>query len=1044
MFLARVAGVVLATTLLLSAPAHAAYRLVDLGPVGDFSPNAIGEDATVVGSTQNNALPPMVWRDGTFFPLPGGGGRCAAYDINADGIIGGSCSGLSIYGARPALWTLPRGGVISGPQLLPGLDDEGSGEVTSVASDGSAAGYIMQRPVPKDGTSNPHERAVLWSPKGAAIRALDGPAFADSEYAFVTGHNSTGLVVGSQRGALPRRWTVNGAGVTRDATDPFSQTVGSFTPHPVNDAGIIAGTRRSDGTGLIRLNDDAHTLVSTANFIPVSINQRGETVGSRGTQAAIRKLDGTVVELASLLPTPPAMTLERASDLNERGDVIGTGRVGGIVHGFVLLNEQRKLLDVSLDAGDIGDNDIFNLSLTLRHTGEAGTPEIRSLDLGGGTGVTQNDAVFGAGNAPLLIGLFGPQPAYPTTLAPLVTTQHTLAYAVDAPGTTLLKVTATGTDAAGDPQQDTAGVKVEATYKTPTRQDLDGLVVGGLVTLMDQAVTRRDELAAKLSAAVRRRLKGSLRTPTPFERQLAAQLGLPPDALSWLPNRTTAVGSGSRRQPSQSEVAWSLVQATGSEMKKVGGEAVDRTLITPFVFWRDYLFEPGQGDRARVNLEIAGLLKDGYEGTTGVFAEDAKFYSSPAQMQAAWTALPQMTAEASAGLKQLDIATSNAVVQWDDLMRTDPIRGAAQFGKLLGRIEGEVAVGWMENFTGGKINEGLKTFAAARKAAGVKSDVSEVVGTTARLTGKGAAPVEKAKTLGNLSQAQVSRFQQIVKTINAKFGVDVELQARPINEFAAKVKGGIGKIEAVPTKNLTPDDVLLGAPQEYLGQTAYYRPKLPANFKKLTKDVQERLTLRVAEKGKELDQFLGKVPDPTGKAAKVRGALEKGGKEFTLGKNGKVVMELEQTAHASGAILIRYKKLVVNGKPVFTGAARAIVSDVDMNAVIDRVTRKALPAGIRGQVELSVMREFAKASEEGVFPFGYHGWTHSGFDVGATDFRYILKYLLMYLSDEDAARIAAKYAKLYGTTPQEFLDGYTKGKFLVKITAAGAELGLGG
>lgn len=79
----------------------------------------------------------------------------------------------------------------------------------------------------------------------------------------------------------------------------------------------------------------------------------------------------------------------------------------------------------------------------------------------------------------------------------------------------------------------------------------------------------------------------------------------------------------------------------------------------------------------------------------------------------------------------------------------------------------------------------------------------------------------------------------------------------------------------------------------------------------------------------------------------------------------------------------------------------------------------------------------------GVFPFGFHGFTHSGFDVAAKDFRYILKYQLMYMSDEQAAKLAAKFARIYGTTPQESLEGYIKGKLLVKITASGSTLGPG-
>jgi hypothetical protein len=1048
--LARVLLIAMAMTLALAPAAQAAYRLVDLGLRHDFSPFAIGEDATVVGVITNNAAPQLVWHDGHFLPLPGPG-RCQAFDINANGRIGGTCEGFSIYGSVPVSWELVAGGQILGPTRLRGLDDEGSGAVTAVAGDGSMGGTIYERPVPLSGSSNPQVRAVRWTRDGT-IHRLDGPAFTDNEYAEVTGLNADGIVTGSLRGGGKpgRRWIdQEGKPLVRADDAPITTAAygAGVASHPINDAGQIAGQiLGTPASGVIRQVDGTRT--DLGNFLPRAINGSGVTVGVRAGRAALRRVDGTVIDVADLLHTPPAMQLTSAQDVNERGDVTGVGLVGTVEHAYVLLNETVNRLKVGLDAGTVGDNDIFELHLSVAHTGAAGTPDITGLAFPVGNGIVQTDSFFGAANAPLLTSILGPVPGFPGSLTPGQSSDHVVAYAVQSPGSTLLETRVNGHDALGDEHWGAAGVKVEATYKTPSRQDLDGLVAGGLITLMDQAVTRREQLAAQLSDVVHKKLvkshvAKSLTVPTPFERGLAQRFNLPDNALAWLPNRTKATGSGDARKPSSTDVAMAFVQSTGSEMLKVGGEAVDRTVLTPFAFWRDYLFEPSEGDRARVNMELAGLAKDGLEGTKGVLGTAASFYTSPDQMQAAWTEMPRIEAEASQQLKALDIKLSNAILDWDDLMTKDPVKGAGQFGKLLGRIEGEVAVGWIENLTGGKVTQGLKAFAKARRAAGVESEVSEAVGTSQRLAGAGATPVAKAPTLGNLNQQQLSRFQQIVKTINDRFGIDIEIQARPINEFAAKVKGGIGKVEAVPTKNLTPDDVLLGAPQEYLGQTAYYRPKLPKDFAKLTKDVQERLKLRVAEKAKELDQFLGKKPDPTGKAEKVRKALEKGGEEFTLGKNGKVLMELEQTTHKSGAILIRYKKLAVNGKAVFTGKPRPIVSDVDFNAVIDRVTQKALPAGIRGQVELNVMREFAKAAEDGVFPFGYHGWTHSGFDVTATDFRYILKYMLMYMSDEEAARIAAKYAPIYGTTPQEFLDGYTKGKLLVKVTATGSTLGPG-
>ena len=47
------------------------------------------------------------------------------------------------------------------------------------------------------------------------------------------------------------------------------------------------------------------------------------------------------------------------------------------------------------------------------------------------------------------------------------------------------------------------------------------------------------------------------------------------------------------------------------------------------------------------------------------------------------------------------------------------------------------------------------------------------------------------------------------------------------------------------------------------------------------------------------------------------------------------------------------------------------------------------------------------------------------------------------LTEKDAVKLARKYAAIYGIDPSEFLDGYTRGKLLVKITATDAVLGPG-
>lgn len=699
-------------------------------------------------------------------------------------------------------------------------------------------------------------------------------------------------------------------------------------------------------------------------------------------------------------------------------------------------------LDVALEAGTIGTNDIFELKLALQHTGAASDPVIGSLAHGGGNGIAQNDVIAGTGPKPTLFPILGPVPGYPVELAGALSSAHTLAYAVETPGTTLLQARFTGTDSAGKKHEDAAAVKLEASYRTPSRLDLDALVAGGLILLLDKGTELRERLTANLNETMRRALKTGkwpawMLQPTPLERTLARNLGLPDNALAWLPNATPSSGPGTKRRPSILELNWAFTIARDREILKVGREAVDRTLVTPFVYWRNFLFEPSEGHRAREALEMSRMASEGYSATAGYLGTAKDFYASPAAMQDAWKQVPAIRAEAEAGLQKLNVKAGTAARNWVKLAREDPVKAVEQLGTLSGRIDGEIAVGWLESAVGGKVNQALSLYSKARKGAAVTEATSEALGTTRRLAPTGATPLERTPALGNLSPTQVGRIQQVIGEINAKFGVKVQLRARPINEHAARVKGGVGKIETIGTMGLTPDDVVLGAPQKWLGQSAYYRPRLPANFKSLSKSTQDRYRARFKDKLREYRQFHGDLPDKTGKTANVHRALEKGGGEFKLGRSGKVVMELEKVTDPSGATLIRYKKLVVNGRPVFTGKSRPIVSDMDIDAVVDELTGRHLPAPIRGQVELELMDRFRKLSDEGVLPWGFHGWTHSGFDLTTSDYRNVLKYMLMYMDKDEAAKVAAKYAKIYGTTPDEFLRGLTTGKMVVKITAAG-------
>ena len=904
-----------------------------------------------------------------------------ANGINDFGVIVGTSTIDGSAGPSvmaPTLWPLA-----GDPIRLPG---SGGGNAREIANNGRIIG-----------SRGPH--ATLWEDSDdppTDLGLLPGSTGSESDAQDV---NETGTVVGTSETA---------PGVTR----AFMWTPGAGM-QPIASPNTLGGYSGGNAIG------PDGTIV-------------GSSYNGSETHAIIREPGKPIVDLNTLIPAGSGWTLTSARDINSEGQIVGNGVLNGEARAFLLT--PTAPLKVSLEPVTVGGNDVFDLKMTVEHLGGEGNTRISNITYPPSPGLVLRDVPVLGGPAPALTRIFGPTGTFPTSLDPNQKSEHVFAYAIDSPGNGLLQTRVRGTDQEGNSFDTSAALLIEAEKKQPDRQDLDGLIAGMLLSLADKAYRKRQELARELFDLARKRLRGTpgtMRRPTAFEKAAAGAYGLPAASLSAFPN-----GAQARKT-----VLGSFMGAVSDEMTKVGEEAIDRTVKVPFSYWKDWLFSPDE-NRARMALEMTDALSEAGTVTAGVMGQAADFYSSPAQMKAAWDDLPEIYDEASANLKKVDVSLSNAILNWDDTMRKNPVEGARQFGKLLGRIEGEVAVGWLEDFTGGKVAQGMNLVRETRVAGGVATETAEVLTDANRLAGNGAKALAEAPSLGNLSNKQVSRFKKIVKDVNEKFGVNVEIQARPINEYAAKVKGGIGKVEAVPTKNLTPDDIILGAPPEWIGQAGYYPPKLPKNFKSLDAAEKARLQLRFDEKAKEFKQFKGIIDDPSGKTAKVHKALKKE-TEFTLGKNGKLKMELEATTHKSGAVLISYKKLSVNGKAVFTGKPRPIISDVDFNAVVDAATGRHLPAGIRGQVELEVMRQFAKAAEEGVFPFGYHGWTHSGFDIAATDFRHILKYQLMYMNEKDAVKLARKYAAIYGIDPSEFLDGYTRGKLLVKITATDAVLGPG-
>ena len=927
--------------------------------------------------------------------------------------------------------------------------------------------------------------------KDGGVAAQDHQGVSPSGWAVVT---TTGAPGGPGTRSTEILFTVRAPGGTFSAPQSFAHPVNNFgSPEPaINDQGAWLAAYQDESGGPTQL-----------------VHGAGTTISVGGTPDPITAMAGAGHDLATAAYAGNRLRLDRysatsagpvASDLlveKSSGGAILSGGAGGFA---VLYNVPKgsssskqvvrvappdpNPLTVSLSAPVASSGDLLAVSLTA--TSDAADPV--QVTFPSGMGAARDDTGAAGGPPVGLQAVVAPFPGFPASLGAGQSTQHTLVFEVTSPGTTRLVTRVRGVDTLGRSFTSDAALRVEAQLRPMSQWETRQAVAGAFTALAAKVQDARARAVKRLTDAVGRDLRRSknpkaraLLKPTARERGLAQQTGLPAGGLAWMSNairedRRIREGLKAAR-PGYAELTTLFVAESSDHfLRKVDkslGNVADKVLVTPGLFWRDYLRGVYNGQEGTINAEMADAASEVYTKGTGALAEAARFYGSEDERKYLLQELPKIYDEAA---KKVDAYRDKAeydAIKWDDLMISDPRKGVKQFAGMLGDAEGFVAGNAIEDLfdPAGNAMKALGTLKRGSKAADLAEAVDAVTPPgqiTKRLAERGSSRIVRSGTkpartpidgMGNLNEDQLDFMSSTVDRLNKKFGVDIEIQARPVNAYSAGIEGGIGKVEAVPTKNLTPDDVLMGAPQEWLGQTAYYKPALPKGFEKLKGVDKQRIQLRYDEKLKEYKQFKGLVDDPTGKAAKVKKMLKPGGADVDLGQNYKGRIELA-AIEREGATLIQYKKLVVNGSPVFTGKPRPIVSDIDFNAIVDRVSGKHLPAAIRGQVELELMNEFSKAQRSGLIPFGFHGWTHSGFDAKSTDFRYIAKYMLMYATEDRALRYARhwapkffpelgaiadprKYERAYRKAVESILDGYTRGKHLVKVTADGASIGPG-
>ena len=339
--------------LLMSAPAIA-YELVDLGP--NVEPRSVSDTRVIVGASNTDQSPSTAFRwsetegfetlDGTVansvndseqitgstvdgaFILDGAyrdWSGYGAYGNNAFGSVAGYAIGNNPYRAtslpfNPAVYDGRRWQVYDIAQLYSRGTRKGVYAdrfiLSSINDDGFAVGYkyryglsgssaiLIDTSLPVNSASDVTYLPVPYGGRAAAINNLNqvvgtsGSNSSAGEYAFA-------FLYDQDTGTLDNLGTLPSAG-------PGSEPGLSSYANDINDAGMVVGNSW--------LVTALTSLVDPSKY------------------RAFLWENGEMTDLNELENLPADWLLTDATAINEAGDIVGTGLVNGIEHGFLLAN----------------------------------------------------------------------------------------------------------------------------------------------------------------------------------------------------------------------------------------------------------------------------------------------------------------------------------------------------------------------------------------------------------------------------------------------------------------------------------------------------------------------------------------------------------------------------------------------------------------------------------------------------------------------------------------------------------------------------------
>jgi probable HAF family extracellular repeat protein len=324
------------------AVSAATYNVIDLGTLGGTSSQALGINnaGQIVGYaiTSSNQQHAAYWANSSSPAIDLGtlGGTFGeAIAINPSGEMIGDATTSGDAHDDPAVWTNSSSGAIN----LGGLGGTNGG-AQGINTSGQIVGYAY--------TTNNLQHAAFWNNRSGPAIDL-GTLGGSSSVAF--GINVSGQIVGdantTSNNSHAAYWpnsssepvdlgTLGGTLSDAYAVNNLGQIVGDA--YTAGDAAYHATLWTNSSSGLIDLG-----TLGGAYGQALGINAASQIVGtastSNGTFHAAFWTVGTnsALDLNSLIPMNSGWVLQQANAINDSGEIVGFGTIGGQTHAFALV-----------------------------------------------------------------------------------------------------------------------------------------------------------------------------------------------------------------------------------------------------------------------------------------------------------------------------------------------------------------------------------------------------------------------------------------------------------------------------------------------------------------------------------------------------------------------------------------------------------------------------------------------------------------------------------------------------------------------------------